>query len=169
MSRTSMRSPVGVSRAIAPCEPISIPRTRALMTCRSSTVRPIGARSRAKLRRLGPPGRLYDYAEPFGQQHARAREAQAEHLVDEIIEIADDGTNDYMEQRDAEREIIGWRENGEYIQRSRLRVDARKWAPRNCPNELCREAKIFEPDCACVARNGRDRGWRSEQNPSSGR
>jgi hypothetical protein len=64
----------------------------------------------------------------FREQHALAREAQAEYRVDEIIEIADDGTNDYMAIRDAAAEIVGWRENGEYIQRSRRRVDARKWA-----------------------------------------
>ena len=29
----------------------------------------------------------------FRQQYGRAREAQAEYLVDEIVEIADDGTN----------------------------------------------------------------------------
>ena len=33
-----------------------------------------------------------------------------------------------MAKRDADGEIIGWNGNGEYIQRSRLRVDARKWA-----------------------------------------
>jgi hypothetical protein len=64
----------------------------------------------------------------FREQYALAREVQAEYLVDEIVEIADDGVNDYMEKRDAEGKIIGWRENGEFIQRSRLRVDARKWA-----------------------------------------
>jgi hypothetical protein len=64
----------------------------------------------------------------FRQQYALAREVQAEFHLDEIVEIADDGTNDYMAIRDSEGEITGWRENGEYIQRSRLRVDARKWA-----------------------------------------
>lgn len=64
----------------------------------------------------------------FREQYAQARELQAEYLVDEIIEIADDGTNDYMVAKDAEEEITGWRANGEHLQRSRLRVDARKWA-----------------------------------------
>ena len=64
----------------------------------------------------------------FRELYARAREAQAEYLFDEIIEIADDGTNDYVAQKDAENAILGWRENGEVLQRSRLRVDARKWA-----------------------------------------
>lgn len=66
--------------------------------------------------------------EGFREQYTRAREVQAEYLIDEIIEISDDGTNDYVAKRDAEGEIVGWRENGEWSNRSRLRVDARKWA-----------------------------------------
>jgi hypothetical protein len=34
----------------------------------------------------------------FHDQYARAREAQAEHFVDEIALIADDGRNDFMER-----------------------------------------------------------------------
>lgn len=59
--------------------------------------------------------------EAFRDQYARAREAQADAWADEIIEIADDGTNDWVE-RDG-REAV----NGDHIQRSKLRVDARKW------------------------------------------
>ena len=64
--------------------------------------------------------------EGFRQQYARAREMQAEAMLEEIIEIADDGRNDWMERRGSED--AGWVANGEHIQRSRLRVDARKWA-----------------------------------------
>ena len=32
----------------------------------------------------------------FGKQYARARELQAEHFVDELTDIADDGRNDFM-------------------------------------------------------------------------
>lgn len=63
----------------------------------------------------------------FSDQYARAREAQADALFDEIIDIADDGTNDWMEKHSADGEAIGWRENGEALRRSVLRVDARKW------------------------------------------
>jgi hypothetical protein len=67
-------------------------------------------------------------AEPsFSEQYARARELQADALVDEILEIADDGTNDWMERKNADDQSIGWRENGEALRRSQLRVDARKW------------------------------------------
>lgn len=57
------------------------------------------------------------------EQYARAREAQADTLFDEILEIADDALNDYAEDGEG-----GLRLNSEHVQRSRLRVDARKWA-----------------------------------------
>lgn len=62
----------------------------------------------------------------FAEQYARAREAQADVLFDEIQDIADDGSNDYVTKTNAdgsEYEAV----NSEHIQRSRLRVDARKW------------------------------------------
>lgn len=69
---------------------------------------------------------LTSHAE-FSDQYARAREAQADAIVDEMLDIADDGRNDWMERHDDEGGNIGWRENGEAIRRSALRIDARKW------------------------------------------
>jgi hypothetical protein len=63
--------------------------------------------------------------EAFRDQYARSREEQAETLAEELLEIADDATNDWME-RNAD-DNAGWVANGEHIQRSRLRVDTRKW------------------------------------------
>lgn len=63
--------------------------------------------------------------EKFAEQYARAREAQADALFDEILDIADDGQNDWMERNGEDN--LGWQVNGEALQRSRLRVDARKW------------------------------------------
>nr|WP_175982565.1 terminase small subunit protein [Caballeronia zhejiangensis] len=60
--------------------------------------------------------------EDFRQQYARAREDQAEHYLDEIIAISDDSSRDTIHGED--RDIP----NSEWIARSRLRVDARKWA-----------------------------------------
>ena len=57
----------------------------------------------------------------FRDQYARARELQAEHWAEEIIEIADDGRNDFIEKEG--RAAL----NAENINRSRLRVDTRKW------------------------------------------
>ncbi|QIG76701.1 terminase small subunit protein [Rhizobium phage RHph_I1_23] len=61
----------------------------------------------------------------FVDKYARAREAQADALFDEILSIADDGRNDWMERRG--EEDTGWVANGENIRRAQLRIDARKW------------------------------------------
>lgn len=68
----------------------------------------------------------------FSDRYARAREAQADALFEECLEIADDGTNDWMERRsEAEKGAginTGWVLNGEHVQRSKLRVEQRRWA-----------------------------------------
>lgn len=46
-------------------------------------------------------------------------------MADELLEVADDARNDWMERHG--EEDAGWVVNGEHIQRSRLRVDTRKW------------------------------------------
>lgn len=57
----------------------------------------------------------------FREQYMRAREAQADLYAEEIIQIADDGSNDtYITDN-------GPAVNHDVIARSRLRVDARKW------------------------------------------
>jgi hypothetical protein len=61
----------------------------------------------------------------FSDQYARAKEAQADDMAEELLEISDNGANDWMERNRGEER--GWVANGEHIQRSRLRVDARKW------------------------------------------
>ncbi len=61
----------------------------------------------------------------FSEQYTRAREAQADALADELLEICDDGRNDWMQNADPDNP--GWRFNGEHVQRSRLRMDARRW------------------------------------------
>lgn len=63
--------------------------------------------------------------EQFALQYAHARELQAEGFFDEIADIADNASNDWMETCDPDNP--GYRLNGEHIQRSKLRVDARKW------------------------------------------
>jgi hypothetical protein len=57
----------------------------------------------------------------FSDQYARAREAQADHMADEILAIADETDRDTIDTEGGERA------NNEWIARSRLRVDARKW------------------------------------------
>ncbi|WP_208180015.1 terminase small subunit protein [Sinorhizobium medicae] len=65
--------------------------------------------------------------EVFSDQYARAREAQADAIFDDILSIADDARNDWMEKLDSEGGNLGWRENGEAVRRSQLRIEARKW------------------------------------------
>lgn len=71
--------------------------------------------------------RWMDEHEDFLNRYARAKQDCADYMVDEILEIADDGTNDYNEKFDKDGEIMGWQLNNEHVNRSRLRVDARKW------------------------------------------
>ena len=61
----------------------------------------------------------------FSEQYARAREAQADAIFDDILDIADNAKNDWMEREGDGG--AGWQLNGEHIQRSRVRIDARKW------------------------------------------
>jgi hypothetical protein len=63
----------------------------------------------------------------FRNLYTQAREMQAEILADELLEIADDGRNDWMEKHDQNGQMIGWRENGEAMRRSQLRIETRKW------------------------------------------
>lgn len=77
----------------------------------------------------------------FLEQYEKAKDESADVLVEEILEIADDSTNDYISglvmELDPDMRICDLDENQvlllianakkEGVQRSRLRVDARKW------------------------------------------
>jgi hypothetical protein len=65
--------------------------------------------------------------EAFAHRYARAREMQAEVLADQMLEIADDGTNDWMAKKDREGNLVGWQLNGEAVARSKLRLEQRRW------------------------------------------
>ncbi|MGD0465323.1 MAG: hypothetical protein ABSA84_01315 [Gammaproteobacteria bacterium] len=58
----------------------------------------------------------------FSEQYARAKRLQIEVLVDEIIEIADDSSQDSIINKQGQ--IIC---NNAKINRARLRIDTRKW------------------------------------------
>jgi hypothetical protein len=68
-----------------------------------------------------------DSDETLLDRYTRAKEAQADFMADEILDIADDGTNDWMERYSKDGESIGYQVNGEHVQRSRLRIESRKW------------------------------------------
>lgn len=67
-----------------------------------------------------------DDLKDFRLQYARAKQMQADLLVDEILEIADDSRNDTEVRYDLSGEPYDV-ENKEWVNRSRLRVDSRKW------------------------------------------
>lgn len=60
------------------------------------------------------------------KQYTRACDIRAEVIFDEMLEIADDGTNDFVKKNLADGLGVETL-NSEHIQRSRLRVDTRKW------------------------------------------
>lgn len=71
-----------------------------------------------------------DNTEGFGDAYARAKEHGIDMLVEETLDIADDGTNDYMEGKH------GPELDSEHIQRSKIRVETRRWlAERMAPRK----------------------------------
>jgi len=61
----------------------------------------------------------------FQESYTRAKRLQAEYMASLILDIADDSRNDYMEKqtKDGSYKAV----DQEHIQRTRLRVDTRKW------------------------------------------
>jgi len=85
-----------------------------------------GASLRSILRRDDMPGRtvFFDWlndSEDKANQYARACEKRADAIFEEILDIADGTSNDTIITDKGEVP------NSEWMQRSRLRVDARKW------------------------------------------
>jgi hypothetical protein len=79
----------------------------------------------------------------FRDQYAGAREAQADYYAEEIIEISDDGSNDWMTRKNADGTDVEV-ENKEVLSRSKLRVDTRKWlmarmAPKKYGDKITQE------------------------------
>lgn len=71
------------------------------------------------------PSTIFDWLArhpDFTESYARAKEAAADFMVEEMVEIADDGRNDFVENDKGHIAL-----NAEHVQRSRLRVDTRKW------------------------------------------
>ena len=63
--------------------------------------------------------------ERFREQYTRAREDQADYFVDEILEIADDARNDWMDRNYGKEtfRVV----DPEAMGRARIRIEARKW------------------------------------------
>lgn len=62
----------------------------------------------------------------FLEQYTRAKQESADAMADEVIDIADNATNDWMVKHGKDDQEY-WQLNGEHVQRSRLRIETRKW------------------------------------------
>lgn len=67
----------------------------------------------------------YKYPE-FNTRYAQAKLKQADLLAEEVLDVADDARNDWMESFDKNGNPE-MKLNSEHVQRSRLRIDTRKW------------------------------------------
>lgn len=63
----------------------------------------------------------------FREMYYYARRVQAEIYIDEIFEIADDSSGDYKKVWNSKHEEYDIVPDNEHIQRSRVRIDTRKW------------------------------------------
>lgn len=62
----------------------------------------------------------------FSEQYAKAKLESIDAMAEELLDIADNGANDYMERQNSDGSTYEVY-NGDAVQRSRLRVDTRKW------------------------------------------
>lgn len=65
---------------------------------------------------------VVDNINEFAHQYARSKAIGIDEIVDESIEISDDGARDYTKDADG-RDVV----DHDHIARARLRVDTRKW------------------------------------------
>lgn len=90
----------------------------------------------------------YDHPQ-FSDWYAIARAQQADLMVELMDEIARDGRNDWMEAN--AKNNPGWILNGEYVGRSRLRIDTIKWKackmlPKLYGDKPAEESKPFSDE-----------------------
>lgn len=64
--------------------------------------------------------------EGFAARYARARDIGLDCMADELLDVADDGTNDFTRRAREDGSVVDAVDH-EHISRSRLRVDTRKW------------------------------------------
>ena len=85
----------------------------------------------------------------FAAEYAPAREAQCIRWEDQLLEIADDGTNDWTTRQTKSGDTIVVADH-DHIQRSKVRIDTRKWLmSKRLPKKLaigCPSALSFPPE-----------------------
>lgn len=90
-----------------------------------------------------PSVRDWVNADPvFAEQYVRARAEGLEQWAEEIVDISDDATGDYALD-DAGKPIPG-AVNSEHIQRSKLRVDSRKWLLSKLVPKIYGDKQVIE-------------------------
>lgn len=68
---------------------------------------------------------VVDDIDGFAAKYARAKSLGIDEFVEETLEIADDGSNDWMKSNKPDAE--GYVLNGEHVQRSKVRIETRRW------------------------------------------
>ena len=63
----------------------------------------------------------------FLENYREAQRQRVDAFAEDLLAISDDSANDWVEKRDADGNVIGEALNAEHVQRSKLRVDTRKW------------------------------------------
>lgn len=63
----------------------------------------------------------------FREQYACAKQAQADYFAEELLDIADDGRNDWEERENTRTGAAYIALNDEAIARAKLRIETRKW------------------------------------------
>ena len=91
-------------------------------TLKTITAKPTMPSKRTIIRWLSDPNHV-----EFREQYYYAKRIQAELLVDEMLEISDDSAGDWIKSFNKKGEFVGYKPDNEAIQRSRLRVDTRKF------------------------------------------
>ena len=103
--------------------------------------------------------------EDFRDQYVRAKEESADALTDEMLDISDDSVNDYVTVDGQEKP------NQENIQRSRLRIDTRKWLasklkPKKYGDKQFIETKDTTENMADAALNDKIKSLMAKANES---
>jgi hypothetical protein len=86
----------------------------------------------------------YKHSE-FSTQYAQAKLFQADLLAEECLDIADNSQNDWMESLVDDEQSLGWKINGDHINRCRLRIDTRKFlAAKLLPKQYGKSAEDID-------------------------
>lgn len=93
----------------------------------------------------------------FGEMYLRAKQNQIELLVDEILDISDDSTHDTIIKSNTKGDEYECA-NSEWINRSKLRVDSRKWlAAKLAPRIYGEKKESDEKDGSDFISKNRDK------------